>query len=302
MTKTTFIAWIKAARLRTLALALSGTFIASAIAFEQQQFRFTIFAFTMVTTLLLQILSNFANDYGDYKHGTDNVNRVGPLRAVQSGAISENQMKKAVIGMAVLSLISGLLLLYIALFSIINYVFILFFIAGIAAIAAAVKYTIGANAFGYKGLGDVMVFLFFGIAAVSGTHFLYTLHFNAWVLMPAAAIGLLSAGVLNVNNLRDVDNDRQSGKITLVVRFGARFGRIYHTLLIGTAVLLIMVYLAVYGKYYLLFSMVIPLIPLTLHIATIHKTTHAAALDPELKRLSLSTLLLSGWVSAGINL
>ncbi len=221
MNKTKLNAWIHAARLRTLPLSVAGIIMGSSIALAEQQFNGTVFTLAMLTTLLLQILSNLANDYGDYTHGTDNANRVGPQRAVQSGVIKPREMKMAVIFVSLLTVFTGTLLIGIAFNEMLSLRFFVFLILGLASITAAIKYTIGKKNFGYLGFGDLMVFIFFGLVSVMGSYFLHTLTFNVWVLLPATTIGLLSSGVLNINNMRDIDNDRHFNKKTIPVRLAS---------------------------------------------------------------------------------
>ncbi len=300
MNKTKLKVWLNATRLRTLPLAVSGIVLSGLLAYSQKQFHSSIFALALFTTLLLQILSNLANDYGDFDHGTDNKNRVGPERAVQSGVISPNEMKYAVYIVGFLAFCAGIFLLIASLNSVFNYIFILFLIVGIVAIGAAIKYTIGKKPFGYKGFGDIMVFLFFGIAAVWGTFFLLTSKIQWLVLLPAAAVGLLSSGVLNINNMRDIVNDKNSAKITLAVKLGKKGSKIYHLLLIVISILLFGLYLSVLGKIWVLVSLVIPVTPLLIHCIKVIKNKEPYKLDSELKRLSLSTLFISLWVGIGL--
>jgi 1,4-dihydroxy-2-naphthoate octaprenyltransferase len=293
-------AWVHAARLRTLPLAISGILLATFIAYNQGLFHWCIFILALTTTLLLQILSNLANDYGDFTHGTDNENRVGPQRAVQSGIISPKEMKLAIYIIGMLAFATGVVLLISALDKAIGLVFILFLITGLLAIGAAIKYTVGKSNYGYKGFGDIMVFLFFGIVSVMGTHFLYTLKTDWKVLLPAAAIGLLSAGVLNVNNMRDVSNDKISGKITLAVRFQNKGSKIYHIALILLSLIFLSVYLFIINEKNVLVSMVMPALPLLLHSYNVLRNDEPKNLDPELKRLALSTLFISLWMGIGL--
>lgn len=292
--------WIKAARLRTLPLAFSGIILAIFIAYSQGVFKLDIFILAIITTLLLQILSNFANDYGDYSHGTDNENRVGPARTLQSGAISPKAMKIAMYITGTLAFIFGISLLFVALDQILNPIFILFLLLGIAAIGAAIKYTVGKNNFGYVGLGDVMVFIFFGIAAVWGTYFLMALTMDWPVLLPAAAIGFLSSGVLNVNNMRDIDNDKASGKNTVAVRLGVMQSKMYHAFLIIGSLFLFIVYTNILAKPFIGLSLFLPYTLLFLHLLKVLKTKTQKELDPELKRLSLTTLLIAFWLGIGL--
>lgn len=292
-------AWIHASRLRTLPLAASGIILGSLIAYYEGTFCIGIFALALITTLLLQILSNWANDYGDFSHGVDNDDRVGPQRTLQSGAITPKTMKLAIKALGIFTFISGIALLYIALGNLINLKFLLFLFVGLAAIAAALKYTIGSSNYGYKGLGDIMVFLFFGIAAVWGTYFLHAKAINLIILLPASAVGLLSAGVLNINNMRDVVNDAKQGKKTLAVRLKSK-SKYYHIALIVTALVLLIVYLIWENKIWQAASLIIPSVPLLIHVTKVYSNEVPADLDPELKRLSLSTLLISIWTGIAL--
>ena len=190
--------WVSAARLRTLPLSISGIIVGSAIAIQEGFFNIVIFSLALGTTLGLQILSNFANDYGDGIKGTDNDERVGPARAIQSGLITHKEMKQGIVVTAFATLLLAILLIYSSFGKENAGYALLFFILGLAAIAAAIKYTVGNNAYGYRGLGDVFVFVFFGIVAVFGSYFLYSLKFSWEVLLPAFAIGFLSSAVLNL--------------------------------------------------------------------------------------------------------
>ncbi len=302
MNKLKFKAWIHAARLRTLPLSVAGIILSSLIAYSEGKFHTDVFVLALITTLLLQILSNLANDYGDFTHGTDNENRVGPERAVQSGIISAKEMKRAIYIVGLLAFHAGMFLITAALDDIFNYIYILFLITGLVAIGAAIKYTVGKRPFGYKGFGDVMVFLFFGVAAVWGTYFLHTLTFNFWVLLPAFTIGLLSVGVLNINNMRDVENDRTFGKMTIPVRFGKTFSNVYHILLIALSMISLEVFILNTGNLKLALSMGLPFLLLIAHTIKVIINKEPRLLDPELKRLALTTLLIALWCGIGLSL
>ncbi|HMC97643.1 MAG TPA: 1,4-dihydroxy-2-naphthoate octaprenyltransferase, partial [Flavobacteriales bacterium] len=210
--------WLQAFRLRTLPLAVSSIVVGSALGYFYGAFHPLVMVAALLTAVLLQILSNLANDLGDHEHGTDNDQRVGPERAVQSGAISPAAMKRAMVLCGVLAFASGLWLIFTAFgFTFTTLVFLLI---GLAAIGAAVKYTYGKNPYGYAGYGDIAVFVFFGIVGVMGTEYAHTRSFEPMLLLPATTFGLLSAAVLNVNNMRDIKNDARMGKRTLVVRIG----------------------------------------------------------------------------------
>lgn len=287
-----FSSWIKAFRLRTLPLALSSIIMGGGLAVFKGNYSWAVILLAALTTILLQILSNLANDYGDFEKGTDNANRLGPERAVQSGEISARQMKTAVIVLAVLSLLSGVWLLYVALKAQFLEALV-FFVLGIAAIAAAIKYTVGKNAYGYSGLGDLFVFLFFGLAGVLGTYYLNTLSLRWDVLLPAISIGFLSTGMLNLNNMRDIDNDIQSGKHTLASKLGLHKAKVYHSFLIVGAIASALVFVGIHfsSLWNLLFLLVA--FPLLNDLRIIWKTTNPQKLDPFLKKLALSTLLFA---------
>lgn len=286
-------AWIKAARLRTLPLSVSGVVVGSFMALSKQVFDWQIAVLALFTTLFLQILSNFANDYGDSKNGKDNNQRLGPMRMVQSGIISFAEMKKAIFVFSFLSLLSGVLLLKSAH---INFTSISFFVLlslGILSIVAALTYTIGKNPYGYKGWGDLSVFLFFGLFSVMGTYFLYSGVMNLFILFPAISVGTLSIGVLNINNLRDYDNDKQTGKITLVVKLGIEKAKVYHVFLIAIAIVFALIYLILSKSQALSYLYLISIIPLIKHVLNIIKASNADMFDKELKKLALATLFFS---------
>jgi 1,4-dihydroxy-2-naphthoate octaprenyltransferase len=202
-------------------------------------------------------------------------------------------MKKGILITSLMALFSGLWLLYLSVGKGNLLLFVFFVLLGLASILAALKYTIGHNPFGYKGLGDLMVFIFFGMVSVTGSFFLLSKSFNLNVLLPAASIGFLSTGVLNINNLRDVENDRISGKNTLVVKMGGKTGRLYHLFLINAGILSMVAYLIIINKYLGTLLLIIPVVLLYFHSKKIALNKVPKALDPELKRLALITLLIS---------
>lgn len=287
--------WLHAFRLRTLPLALSSIIVGSALAYLAHQIRptfgfsFPVALLALLTATLLQILSNLANDLGDHQHGTDNAERVGPQRSVQSGAITPAQMKRAMLICALLALVSGCALITVALGLTVQT--LCFLLLGLLAIGAAVKYTFGKNPYGYAGLGDISVFLFFGIVGVCGTFYLHTGTFAMAeaVLFPATAFGLLSAGVLNVNNMRDIHNDAASGKRTLVVRMGSRNAKLYQTALVLGGILLLVAFTWFLQRtiWQWLFLLTTPL--LIAHLRAVWSITEPRLLDPQLKRLALAT-------------
>lgn len=294
----TISVWVHAFRLRTLPLAVSSIVVGSGLAAFDGMHRPRITGLAMLTAVLLQILSNLANDLGDHEHGTDNEARVGPARAVQSGAIDPASMRRAVLICGLLALMSGVLLLLTALGT--SWSTLLFLAVGLIAIAAAVRYTYGSNPYGYAGLGDISVFLFFGIVGVVGTHFLHTGRFEAMTLLPSISFGLLSAGVLNVNNMRDIRNDKASGKITLVVRLGAERARSYHSLLVIGGLLCLLLFTALHFRGMAQWGFLITTSALASHLRTVLRSTDPRSLDPELKRLALGTFVTALAFSAGL--
>jgi 1,4-dihydroxy-2-naphthoate polyprenyltransferase len=294
--------WIEAARLRTLPLSVSGIIVGSMYALANptediltptEVFNWRLFLFAILTTLGLQILSNFANDYGDGVKGTDNEDRVGPKRAIQSGVISAQAMKKAIIITSILTLISAIILIYLA-FRNTNLGYSLFYLGlGILAIASAIRYTVGNSAYGYKGLGDVFVFVFFGLVSTLGVNFLYSKQLDLILILPATAIGLLSVAVLNLNNMRDEASDKKSGKNTIVVKIGAANAKKYHYFLIIGAMVLILLFAFLSDFHFDQYLFLLAYIPLTKHLITVYKNKDARALDPELKKVALSTFALS---------
>ena len=281
-------AWLSSLRLRTLPLALSCIGMGSVLALNYRLFDLKIFLLTAATAIFLQILSNLANDYGDAIHGGDSGDRIGPKRGLQNGQITLPQMRNAIIFCSLLALVSGCWLLYAATS---GFTFILFLILGLLCIAAAIMYTAGKKPYGYSGLGDISVFLFFGIVGVAATFYLYAHGFKVDILLPACALGFLSTGVLNINNMRDINSDAAAGKRTMVMRMGLERAKKYHRLLIVLAFVSISVFTAIHytTPYQLLYLVTAPL--LFVHVRGIMKE-ESANMDKYLKQLSLTTLLL----------
>jgi len=286
--------------LRTLPLALSSAILGSFLAYADGKFVLPVFILTLTTTLFLQILSNLANDFGDSMHGTDNINRLGPERTVQSGKISKSEMKRLIFVFVALSFISGGLLIFYGIKVSNPGMIILFFVLGIASIVAAIKYTVGKNPYGYAGFGDLFVFIFFGLIGVCGTYFLHTNQFHLILLLPAASIGLLSAGVLNLNNMRDIDNDAASGKKTLVVRMGSENAKIYHTLLIVLALVLTVIFVLETWQSIYQLMFLLSVFPLGFHLYEVFKNHVPQKLNNQLKVLALTTFFFSLMYSFGI--
>jgi 1,4-dihydroxy-2-naphthoate octaprenyltransferase len=298
--------WIESMRLRTLPLALANTITGSALAWAAGAFRWQVLVLAAVTTLLLQILSNMANDYGDFKNGKDTAERIGPRRMVQSGKISPKAMLRGIIMVVVLAILSGVGLI-VAGFSnrtplVINNIqlMVVFAVLGLSAIAAAIKYTVGKNPYGYKAMGDVFVFIFFGLVGVIGTYFLHAFDFRWSLLLPASAIGLLSVGVLNLNNLRDYETDKKTGKRTLVVALGLPKARLYHAcLVLGAYVAVTIFTLLEYSSHWQwIFWASFPLV--FKNLRAVQTFTQHVELFPELKRLSMASLLFAILLALGL--
>ena len=290
---TSIKSWLLAARLRTLPLSISGILMGTALAIGQSAFDLWIFVLALLTTIGFQITSNFANDYGDGVKGTDNEDRIGPMRALQSGMLSKSTLKKGIVASVLLSFLLALLLLFVA-FGLENLqLFLIFSILGILSLWAAIKYTMGTNPYGYQGLGDIAVFLFFGLLGVLGSFFLYTKTWNWITVLPAITIGSLCVGVLNLNNLRDVVSDKKHGKNTLVVKMGFRRGKTYHLVLILLAFMSMLWYTGIEKIPLLDAWYLLAFVPILVHLAKVMRTKEPVKLDGELKKLALSTFLLS---------
>ncbi|TJY33894.1 1,4-dihydroxy-2-naphthoate octaprenyltransferase [Pontimicrobium aquaticum] len=285
--------WISAFRLRTLPLSVSGIIVGSCLAYYNGAFNMLIFILALLATISLQILSNLANDYGDGVKGTDNEERIGPERALQSGKITPEEMFSAIRINILIVILFVFLLIYNSFGSQYFLYAMLFFALGVISIFAALKYTIGKSAYGYRALGDVMVFMFFGLLSVLGTYFLYTKQLDHVLLLPAFSIGLLSTGVLNLNNMRDIESDTNANKITVAVKLGFKKAKAYHVFLIVSAIVFSLLFGVLYYRTLSNFMFVIAFIPLVTHLLAVIKAKEAKSLDPQLKVLALSTFLLA---------
>jgi len=273
----------------------------SGLAMANGQFNINVFVLALVTTLFLQILSNLANDYGDFVKGTDNVERVGPDRTMQSGLINKDEMIKAMWVVALLCSVFGVWLIYEGTLGLALTKGLLFAILGLTAMGAAVKYTMGKNPYGYAGLGDVFVFLFFGWIGVVGSYFLHTHSFRWELLLPASAIGLFTTAVLNINNMRDHEADAKSGKNTLVVRIGLEKAKGYHQALVYGGILLGLAYVIPSKQYtHYLFLITFPLFFGALN--EIKCRSDFQNFDPFLKKQAIGTFIFSILFVVGMNL
>ena len=284
---------MSAARLRTLPLSVSGIMIGSSYAFFVNKFSSLLFIVALLTTVAYQVLSNFANDYGDGIKGADD-NRTGPKRAVQSGLISRPSMKKAITILSLVSIILTLCLVTLAFGAFSKY-FFLFIALGSLAIFAAIKYTVGKFAYGYFGLGDLFVFIFFGIVSVLGSNFLFTTSLNWLLLNPAITLGLLSVGVLNLNNMRDLKSDEKSGKKTLAVCMGKKTSKIYHSVIISTAIVLMLKFQTSLEIQSIFLNIVlfINVLGLLIHLFQIYNVTQPSRYDNFLKVVALHAFFYS---------
>lgn len=290
--------FIKAARLRTLPLSISGIILGGFLAMSDGLFNVVIFSLAILTTIGFQVISNFANDYGDGVKGTDAI-RIGEERMVSSGKISPKQMKKAILISVILTIIFALFLIYES-FGLSNFGYsLLFFVLGIVSIVAAIKYTVGDLAYGYSGFGDVFVFLFFGLLSVLGSYFLFTKEIYFLLTLPAISIGLLSTAVLNLNNMRDYQNDKKSKKNTIVVKIGLKVAKRYHYSLLLLSFISAVSYVVLTFTKTVQFIFLLAYIPLVIHALFVYNNKEELRLDAELKKVALSTFLFSVLLGLG---
>lgn len=292
--------WIKAARPRTLPLALSGIIMGCGLAWFYSAVQMVVSVLAIITATLIQVFSNFANDYGDSQRGTDNPFRLGPTRTMQSGEISKKEMETGMLIIGGLSFIFGIWLVYLGTWRHSKTAFFSFIGFGILSLLAAYFYTAGKKSYGYIGLGDLFVFLFFGLLPVPGVFYLNTNHLPVLIFLPAITIGLFSTGVLNLNNMRDIENDKNSGKITVPVRIGQQRSRIYHSIVILAGWICAVIFIVNQHKsiWQWLFTITLPVF--VLDLAKIIRTENNRELDPFLKRLALSTLAFTLLFCAGL--
>ena len=285
-------------RLRSIVLFFAGISLGSMIAYADGYFYLSRFVLALLTSLFLQIQSNVANDLGDFRKGTDNQDRLGPKSSLMKGEISEQTCMRFLYVFTALSIISGITLIYISFDDIFNKDALIMLTLGALSIIAAIKYTFGKGAYGYRGLGDIFVFLFFGLLSIVGVYFLMTGNISYDVFLPAASCGLLSTGVLNVNNMRDIENDKNSNKITIAVKLGVKNSRIYHTLLLLTAFVFMTIFmLDRQANVYFLASLPLFIIHLRIIYRGITKNY-----TQQLKLLSIFTLIFCILAGLGLNL
>ena len=292
--------WWETARPKTLPLALASIFTGSALGYwaNPHGFSCTVMGLCLLTTILLQVLSNFANDYGDHQKGSDTQERIGPLRGIQKGAISAYELKWGLIFMVIASFLSGSFLIGIAYENLSD--LLTFAGLGILAIVAAITYTVGAKPYGYMGLGDISVLIFFGLLGVGGTYYLQTHSIDHHIILPAIGSGLLASAVLNINNLRDIEQDAKAGKNTLAVRLGGDKGRVYHCIILSIAALCYFLFaLMITGSWaHYLFLLAFPL--LAKHGIFVYRNQQPSALRPMLAQMSMISLMINILFSLGL--
>ncbi|HHF6591121.1 TPA: 1,4-dihydroxy-2-naphthoate octaprenyltransferase [Haemophilus influenzae] len=292
--------WWETARPKTLPLALASIFTGSALGYwaNPQGFNGLVMALCLLTTILLQVLSNFANDYGDHQKGSDTEERIGPLRGIQKGAISAKELKWGLILMVMASFLSGSFLIGIAYENLSD----LFAFAGlgILAIVAAITYTVGVKPYGYMGLGDISVLVFFGLLGVGGTYYLQTHSIDSHIILPAIGSGLLASAVLNINNLRDIEQDAKAGKNTLTVRLGAYKGRVYHCILLSVAALCYLAFSLATAISWTNYLFVLSMPLLAKHAIFVYHSQQPSELRPMLAQMSMISLLINILFSLGL--
>ena len=292
--------WWETARPKTLPLALASIFTGSALGYwaNPQGFNGLVMALCLLTTILLQVLSNFANDYGDHQKGSDTEERIGPLRGIQKGAISAKELKWGLILMVGASFLSGSFLIGIAYENLSD--LLAFAGLGILAIVAAITYTVGAKPYGYMGLGDISVLVFFGLIGVGGTYYLQTHSIDSHIILPAIGSGLLASAVLNINNLRDIEQDAKAGKNTLAVRLGAYKGRVYHCILLSVAALCYLAFAAATAISWTNYLFVLAMPLLAKHAIFVYRSQQPSELRPMLAQMSMISLLINILFSLGL--
>lgn len=291
-------AWLESLRPKTLPLGLIAIVTGSALAYWTGHFELPIALLAILTAGTLQILSNLANDYGDAVKGTDTEERLGPLRGMQKGVITPAQMKKALILNVIISCVAGIALIIVACKKPED--IIGFLVMGLFAIVAAITYTVGKRPYGYMGLGDISVLIFFGWLSVIGTYYLQASTFNIVTILPATACGLLSVAVLNINNMRDLESDIQAGKNTLAVRLGPSGSRKYHTCVIFLAIACLILFTLLYMHRWTawLFLLAVPM--LLLHIKRVNADHTGEGMRPLLEHMVKAALLTNILFSIGL--
>jgi len=285
--------WLKAFRLHTLPLAFACIGLGNFLAYANGTFHAVIAIFTFLTALFLQILSNLANDFGDSKHGADNEDRLGPKRMVQSGMITMNQIKTGIVIFMLLSLVSGVILLILSIAGIGYKGAMVLFVLGLFSIGAAVAYTASRKPYGYRGLGDLSVFIFFGLVAVFGSFYVQSGQAPFILLLPSIAMGLLCTAVLNVNNMRDIEADIKANKVTIPIKLGLKNAKIYHWILLTLPIVLFAIYMMGVTLQFWRLLFLIPAVLFIINGIEVNKSNTPEALNPFLKRLAISIMVFT---------
>lgn len=288
----TFRAALRSMRLRTLPLSLSGVVLGILLAVADYHVRPATAVLIMLTTVCLQILSNLSNELGDVLHGTDTADRQGPRYGLNGGEMTVRDMRLLIGLFVALSIAFGLWMIKVSYGTLLCMDGVCLMLLGAAAILGAMKYTLGRNPYGYRGLGDLFVFLFFGLVSVLGSYFVASHAFpHPFLLLPASAIGCFSVGVLNVNNIRDMKTDA-ANRTTVALRLGPKGARIYQTVLIvlGWVLLLTFSFLRYLDPWHFLFVITLPLY--VEHLRGVWKRQDSE-LDPMLPLLVSATFLLA---------
>ncbi|CAG9432780.1 1,4-dihydroxy-2-naphthoate polyprenyltransferase [Providencia alcalifaciens] len=291
-------AWLESLRPKTLPLGVIAIVTGSALTYFTGNFKWPVALLSIITAGLLQILSNLANDYGDAIKGSDTAERIGPLRGMQKGVITKEDMKKALKLNIFAACLSGLLLIIVACekpedaFGFLG--------LGLVAIVAAITYTVGKKPYGYLGLGDISVLIFFGWLSVIGTFYLQANSFNIITILPATACGLLSVAVLNINNMRDIENDIKAGKNTLAVRLGPQGARMYHAIIIIVSILCLVFFNLLYltGWAGWLFLLAVPM--LMNHVRKVLSDPTPEGMRPMLENMVKIALVTNVLFSLGV--
>ena len=292
-----FSSAVRSMRLRTLPLSLSGVCLGMMLAASDYRVPWTVILFTALTTVSLQVLSNLSNELGDYYHGTDTKDRLGPSYGMMEGGLTVSEMKMLIGGAMALCIVFGLLMIRSSFGTLLSLESVCLMMLGGAAISGAMKYTLGRNPYGYQGLGDIFVFIFFGLVAVLGSYFVAAYIIPSWIfLLPACTIGFFSIGVLNVNNIRDMETDAEN-RITVAIKLGEKKAKIYQTVLIvlGWICMIAFCLLRFFDPWHYLFVLTLPLF--IMHVKGVWKYS-GRELDKMLPLLVMSTFafaLLAGF-------
>ena len=287
--------WIQASRIETLPLSISGIILGSFFAYYKDSFDNIIFILSIITSISFQILSNFANDYGDGILGTDK-NRIGPKRVIASGKLSLEELKKGILINVFVSISFSYMLIKYSFKS--DYLLIVIFLClSIFSILAAIKYTMGKTPYGYYGFGDIFVFIFFGLLSVFGSYFLQTKSIDYEVFILGGIIGFLCVGVLNLNNLRDIENDSKMHKKTIPSRIGFRNAKLYHYGLIILSLIQIVAFAAKFKISHNFIFIIAGILPILFHLFKVNQAKSPIEFKPLLKQLAISTFFLSIFMS-----